>query len=163
MAPQQFAFYRTAHPLSNFHQTAFEMDGNLFPTAEHGLMFCKATLFGDTKIANEILSATTPAAAKALGRKIVNFDDAVWKTHREDVMEKVLYAKFDQGKKVREQLMSYPLDAEFVEASPSDRIWGVGRSERDLKNGLPPRGLNLLGKCIGRVKARLHEERGLCF
>lgn len=113
------AFYRTAHALSNFHQTVFEMDGHLFSTAEHGLVFCKAMLFGDTEIANEILSSITPGAAKALGRKIANFDDTVWKAHREQVMEKVLYAKFDQGKKVREQLMSYPLDAEFIEASPA--------------------------------------------
>lgn len=40
-----------------------------FSTSEHYMMYCKAMLFGDEKVAKKILDAKTPGEAKTLGRE----------------------------------------------------------------------------------------------
>lgn len=43
------------------------------------MMASKARLFGDEETLNRILKATDPKTAKALGRKVKNFGETVWK------------------------------------------------------------------------------------
>jgi len=150
-------FYHTDSVYSNFHPSPFELDGKTFRTAEAGLMFGKAMLFGDCATAEKILAAETPLEAKRLGRTVAAFDEAVWVEHREDVMERVLWAKFTQNEQPRKKLLALAKDCRLVEASPSDRIWGVGRTAAQLRAGKAPRGLNLLGKALNRVKRRLEQ------
>ena len=142
---------------SNFHPCVFELDGHLFPSSEHAFMHSKAMFCGDTNSAEKILQATTPMAAKQLGRKVSGFEEQLWEQHREEIMERVLFAKFDQNHKLRERILALPMDCVFVEASPYDRVWGVGRSARELKEGVKWQGMNLLGVCLDRVKSHLHE------
>lgn len=142
---------------SNFYPCIFELDGHVFPSSEHALMHCKAMLFGDTVSADKILQAKNPMAAKQLGRKVSGFEEEVWKQHREQIMERVLFEKFEQNHKLREGILALPMDSVFVDASPYDRIWGVGRSARELKDGAKWRGKNLLGKSLDRVKSQLHD------
>ena len=120
-------------------------------------MYCKAMLFGDEEIAAAILSAKTPKQAKLLGRKVKNFDQSIWETHRVDIMEKVLMAKFGQNKKLREQIVSHKY-ATFVEVTANDAVWGAGISFKDYRAGKKWTGLNLLGKCLGRVRDLLVQE-----
>lgn len=47
---------------------------------------------------------------------------------------------------------------ELVEASPGDRIWGVGFKERDAGTNRHRWGQNLLGKALMVVRTRLREE-----
>lgn len=151
-------FYHTPSPFSNFHPSPFELDGETFSTAEAGLMFGKAMLFGDRATAEKILAAETPLEAKQLGRTVAAYDEVAWALHREDVMQRVLWAKFTQNEKPRKKLLALPKDCCLVEASPSDRIWGVGRTAAQLRNGKAPRGLNLLGKALNNVKRRLEQR-----
>lgn len=141
---------------SNFHPCVFELGGHLFHSAEQGLNHSKAMLFGDNASAEKILQASTPMAAK-LGRKVSGFEEQLWERHREEIMERVLFAKFDQNHKLRERILALPMDCVFVKASPHDLVWGVGRSARELKDGAKSRGENLLGVCLDRVKGQLHE------
>ena len=46
------------------------------------MMAEKAAVFGDVAIAEAVLTAPKPGAAKALGRKARGFDDPVWQAHR---------------------------------------------------------------------------------
>jgi len=46
----------------------------------------------------------------------------------------------------------------LVEASPFDRIWGVGFGEEDAKENREKCGLNLLGKSLRRARQRISEE-----
>lgn len=154
-------FYKTNQPYSNFHPCCFELDGRRFTTSEHAMMYCKAMLFDDEETAEKIVAASHPKKAKSLGRKVAGFTDDVWKQHREAVMERVLYAKFSQNERLKAKLMNVPRDCLFVEASPHDRVWGVGLSQVQAESGHPFRGLNLLGKCLDRVKCRLHGESQL--
>ena len=141
---------------SNFHPCVFELDGHLFHSAEHAFMHSKSMFCGDANSAEKILRASTPMEAKKLGRKVSGFEEQLWERHREEIMERVLFAKFYQNHKLRERMLALPMDCVFVEASPHDRVWGVGRSSRELKDGATSRGMNLLGKCLDRVKSQLH-------
>jgi ribA/ribD-fused uncharacterized protein len=58
------------------------------------MMYQKAALFGDHKIACEILRAKEPAKQKALGRKVHGFDSALWDAEKERIVEEGNWHKF---------------------------------------------------------------------
>lgn len=60
------------------------------------MMWSKARLFGDTGTAEQILAAGSPAKAKALGRQVKRFDDAVWQRERFGIVVAGSIAKFSQ-------------------------------------------------------------------
>jgi predicted NAD-dependent protein-ADP-ribosyltransferase YbiA (DUF1768 family) len=47
-----------------------------------------------------------------------------------------------------------------LQASPTDRIWGVGFGAADASENRSDWGENRLGKAISRVRDRLREEEG---
>jgi ribA/ribD-fused uncharacterized protein len=49
-------------------------------------------------------------------------------------------------------------ERELVEASPLDRIWGVGFAENNAGQNRARWGQNLLGKALMNVRAKLREE-----
>lgn len=51
-------------------------------------------------------------------------------------------------------------ERELVEASPMDRIWGIGFAEMDAGANRHRWGQNLLGKALMEVRRRLREEGG---
>jgi ribA/ribD-fused uncharacterized protein len=137
----------------------FVVDGLTYGTAEHWMMASKARLFGDDEVAAEILAAHDPSVVKALGRKVRGFDEDTWKRHRLDLVTEGNVAKFSQDAALRAHLLSTG-DAVLVEASPLDRIWGIGLAS-DHPDASEPRrwkGLNLLGFALMRARARLAAE-----
>lgn len=139
---------------SNFATTPYvSPDGKKFFCTEQEFMYRKACLFDDYEIAERILKASTPKECKALGRKVRNFDNTIWDEVRYDVMYNACKSKFTQDKTAHDALMSYP-GKEFVEASPYDRIWGIGLGEYDPKalDKKTWRGRNLLGKVLTQIR-----------
>jgi ribA/ribD-fused uncharacterized protein len=120
------------------------------------MMYGKAILFGDAEIAAEILEAVAPRQHKALGRKVRNFSDAIWKANRETIVTDGSRAKFTQNLELRQALLD-TAGTELVEASPFDRIWGIGLAATDQRAEHPAqwRGQNLLGKILTRVRDEL--------
>lgn len=124
------------------------------------MMHGKALLFEDHEVAAQILQTSDPRTIKALGRKVRGFNDTEWKKHRQAIVYSNNMAKFSQNPHLYEALMStFGL---LVEASPSDKIWGIGMNEKDAKR-LPEskwKGQNLLGKILTQVREdlRLMEE-----
>ena len=62
------------------------------------------------------------------------------------------FLKFSQNAKLRKILMQTG-DLTLVEAAPSDRIWGIGRSVNDAAAGASWQGQNLLGKALMAARA----------
>ena len=62
---------------SQWYESPFEQNGILFKTAEHYMMFEKAKLFKNDQLLEEIVNAKDPGKAKALGRKVVGFDETL--------------------------------------------------------------------------------------
>ncbi|MEF2277769.1 NADAR family protein [Deinococcus sp. YIM 134068] len=152
--PETVYFYRTAHPFSNFHPSVFTDEGVTYRWAEQYLMARKARLFGDEATLAAILASRTPAECKALGRRVTPYDDEVWARERYDVALDMLRLKFGQNEGLRRALLGTG-DAPLVEASPTDRIWGIGFSEGEAEASRQVWGENLLGRALEEVRAEL--------
>ncbi|GGU47925.1 NADAR family protein [Lentzea flava] len=142
--------------LSQWWPCTFVAEGQEFSSAEHYMMWRKALLFGDTEIAARVLTARTPGEAKALGRHVSGFDDAAWTAARLDIVVAGNLAKFDQNPALRSYLLATGSRV-LVEASPLDRVWGIGLAADDPRAADPSSwpGLNLLGEALMEVRSRL--------
>jgi predicted NAD-dependent protein-ADP-ribosyltransferase YbiA (DUF1768 family) len=106
----------------------------VYKTAEHYMMYHKALLF-DPSVAQSILKAATPEEAKQRGN----------------------YLKFGQN----EDLKGYLLDTGekvMVEASPTDRVWGIGFSVENAPGREKEWGDNRWvcgGLCVGSADHRM--------
>jgi ribA/ribD-fused uncharacterized protein len=149
-------FYTDKSPFSQFHRCRFVVGGNTFGCAEQFMMHGKAVLFGDAEIAAKILAADQPRTHKALGRQVRNFDDAMWKREREAIVMAGNRAKFTQNPELRDKLLA-TRGTTLVEASPRDRIWGIGLAATDPRalDAKQWRGQNLLGKILTALREEL--------
>lgn len=149
-------FFTQASPFSQWHPCTFVAHERTFGCAEQYMMHGKALLFGDAETAEAILAAPHPRQHKALGRKVKPFDDAVWKREREAIVLAGNRAKFTQNPALLEVLLATK-GTTLVEASPYDRIWGIGLAATDPRAQDPAqwRGQNLLGKILTQLRDEL--------
>lgn len=145
--------------LSQWWPAPFTVDGRTFATAEHWMMWHKATLFGDDATAERILTAGHPKRAKDLGRQVRGFDETVWAAHRYDIVVAGNVAKFAAHPDLRAFLLATG-DRVLVEASPVDRVWGIGLAADHPDAAAPARwrGANLLGFALMEARARLSDS-----
>ena len=120
-------------------------------------MLEKALLFDPSKV-DAIVAAKRPEEAKRLGREVQNYREDVWRAKRYKLMVEVLKAKF-QREDLRKILLATE-DRILVEASPYDRIWGVGLAVEDARifDERKWRGQNLLGKALMEVRDYLKTQ-----
>lgn len=139
--------------LSQWRPAVFKIDGVSYATAEHYMMAEKARLFGDQEMLAKILDSPEPKSAKALGRKVRGFDPAVWEQHRFSIVARGSRAKFEQNPRLKEFLDGTKGQI-LVEASPYDKIWGIGLKEQQVECQDPSqwKGLNLLGFALTAVR-----------
>lgn len=144
---------------SQWYPAPFEVDGRRYPTAEHYMMAEKAALFGDDEHREQILAAGSPSAAKALGRQVRGFRDETWVEARSAIVVRANLAKFSQNAELGTFLAGTKKRV-LVEASPKDRIWGIGLAASDprAENPLQWRGLNLLGFALMDVREQLADR-----
>jgi ribA/ribD-fused uncharacterized protein len=146
----------TTSCLSQWWPAPFSVGGLTYPTAEHRMMAGKARLFGDDQVATQILGAGSPRQAKQLGRQVSRFDAARWDAEKYRIVTEGSFEKFRQHKALGAFLLSTG-DQVLVEASPVDRIWGIGLAADDERaaNPLLWRGENLLGFALMEARDRL--------
>lgn len=144
---------------SQWYPSQFTINGEKFNCAEQYMMYKKALLFEDEDVANAIMRTFNPREQKALGRKVRGFDKDKWEEVCREYVYEANYAKFTQNPKLLEELMSYG-DREIVEASPEDKIWGIGLHETDerVHDKSKWQGTNWLGEAIMRAKEQIHKE-----
>ncbi|GAA0969963.1 NADAR family protein [Actinocorallia libanotica] len=144
------------HVLSQWFERGFEADGKAYRSAEHYMMAGKARLFGDTETEELVLTSGHPAEAKELGRRVRGFDEGTWEEHRFELVVRGGLAKFGADPELRGYLLGTGSRV-LVEASPLDRIWGIGLAADDARAADPARwrGLNLLGFALMEARARL--------
>ncbi|GAB2871546.1 NADAR family protein [Streptomyces mayteni] len=147
--------------LSQWCPSPFVVAGVEYATAEHWMMAGKARLFGDADSAARILASDQPAQAKKLGRRVRGFDEERWLASCFELVVEGNVAKFGQDQ-ARLAYLSGTRDRVLVEASPLDRIWGIGLAADDERAEDPARwrGRNLLGFALMEARARLAAAHG---
>jgi ribA/ribD-fused uncharacterized protein len=82
---------------------------------------------------------------------------------KSQVVEQGSYLKYTRSEELKKRLLATG-DTELVEASPFDRVWGVGftpeQCRRGKKGGAGRElwGQNLLGKALMAARKRIREE-----
>jgi ribA/ribD-fused uncharacterized protein len=144
--------------LSQWYLAYFEINKILYPSAEHFMMAEKARLFKDEEILNKILNAKHPGEAKQLGREIRYYNEDLWQQHRFNIVVTGNLEKFKQNIELKDFLINTG-DRVLVEASPLDRIWGIGLAENQPEASSPEHwlGLNLLGFALMKVRHLLQD------
>jgi hypothetical protein len=142
--------------LSQWWPCRFSIDGHEYTSAEQYMMAAKARLFGDDDALEAILGVDDPAQVKALGRAVRGYDDARWAAFRFDAVVAGSRAKLGQDHALRAYLLA-TAPRVLVEASPKDRVWGIGLGAKDTRAHDPAAwlGENLLGFALMRARALL--------
>lgn len=166
----KYAFFYTEWP-SNFANTHFKWcafgEEHEFFCTEQAFMWAKAKHFGDEETAKAILSEDSdPMTCKSLGRMVQNYNDQEWDKVRYDYMLKVNIEKYWQDEVLQKKIIDPKFDGlTFVEASPTDRIWGVSLKQSDpsIEDSKNWRGQNLLGKVLTEARAEIINRLNTCY
>ena len=145
--------------LSQWYPAAFTVEGIMYPSAEHFMMAAKARIFQDAEAEERNLNTASPAEAKRLGRRVHGFDETAWSRRREAAVFIGNVAKFYQNPVLGDFLAATGTRV-LAEASPYDRIWGIGLRANDPRAADPRswRGLNLLGFALMSVRRHLAQQ-----
>ncbi len=147
-------------PFSQWHKSDFiDDEGVKYNCCEQYMMAKKAELFGDIEVRDQIMATSNPREQKALGRKVKGFKEDTWN----DVACMIVYAgnycKFTQDERLLQSLLATD-DKTLVEASPYDKIWGIGMGEEDPRCQSRDTwdGKNWLGETLTKLKKDLQNE-----
>lgn len=152
--------------MSNFYETTFtdNSDPNnvlTFCCTEQYLMYHKCLTFNDNcesnkALLNQIMGETSPYKIKKFGRQVKNYDDDVWNAIRYNVMLNGIRLKFNQNNVIKQKLIQTG-NKVLYEASPTDKIWGIGFTANDaIGRDKTLFGRNLLGKALMEIRSELN-------
>ena len=154
----EFVFFWNGWP-SQWFTSPFERDGVRYGCCEQYMMAEKARVFGDVESLDKILSTSSPREQKALGRHVRGFDAGRWESVCRGIVYTANLAKVSQHPTLAELLLATG-DKTMVEASPTDRIWGIGLAAHDHRalNRATWRGTNWLGIALEQVRGTLRGD-----
>jgi ribA/ribD-fused uncharacterized protein len=140
-------------PFSQWHPSPMTVAGVSYGCAEQFMMHDKALLFGDGQAAAAILATSDPYEHKRLGRLVRDYREEIWVAARRHVVFVGSVAKYSQNPDLLALLLATG-NARLVQASPIDRLWGIGFKADDPRAQDPAqwRGVNLLGDILTEVR-----------
>ncbi len=155
---EKFTFFWNG-PFSQWEINDFTVDGHTYNCCEKFMMAEKARLFGDEETLAKIIACYVPADQKALGRLVNGFNEEIWNKHAKSIVYRGNYAKFTQNETLRKFLMDTK-GTTLVEASPYDRIWGIGLRANDMRalDRHSWQGTNWLGEVLTKLREDLIAE-----
>lgn len=144
---------------SQWYPSTFIVDNITYTCAEQFMMAEKARLFGDMDRLHQILHCKHPKEMKDWGRCVTPFDAQQWDKACEGIVRQGNIAKFSQNKDLKDFLLQTE-NYILVEASPLDRIWGIGmgKNNPDARDPLKWRGRNRLGFALTWVREQLKQQ-----
>ena len=139
--------------LSQWWPCKFKSNNIEYNCAEQYMMSEKAKLFKDEETYQLILKERSQKTIKHLGRLIKNFNDKEWNKNKIKIVVQGNILKFSQNEELKNYLIETG-DKILVEASPYDKIWGIGLDENnpDARNPYKWKGENLLGFSLMEVR-----------
>ncbi len=157
MSNNKFVFF-WGGPFSQWYTHKMRIDGVDYSCAEQFMMAMKAQVFNDEDAYEKIMATKDPRKQKAIGRKVRNFDPTEWGKVAKEYVYIANLKKFEDNP-LREILLATG-DLEIVEASPYDKIWGIGMGEDDPDrfDKTKWRGTNWLGEVLMQVREDLKKD-----
>jgi ribA/ribD-fused uncharacterized protein len=167
-------FYPYPHniTISNFGDIKeFDEDHETFISfncSEQFFMFHKAmTFYKEDPVKNvknidimlEILDSSDPKKIKQLGRQVKGFTQSKWDEVKYRIMYDANLHKFTENHDLEQKLLDTG-DKYLVEASPTDKVWGIGmrKTDPDFLDQSKWKGTNLLGKVLMEVRKYLQDN-----
>ena len=149
-------FWQPPSVFSQYTPSPFTVGLVNYTCAEQFMMASKARLFGDDSALLAILATDDPREQKLIGRQIRHVDHESWQQKCETIVLQGNLAKFSQNNDMRLALM-HTGQRRLAEASPHDKLWGIGLSVCDYRASSPStwRGSNLLGQALEHVRKTL--------
>ena len=144
---------------SNWYRRKFVIDDFEYLFVEQYMMAQKAKLFHDSKRYTAILRANSPRECKNLGKEVTPFDSTTWDAAKYDIVKTANRAKYEQNPDLKALLLNTG-DAILAEASPKDRIWGIGMDAASAAEAGPYnwKGQNLLGESLMELREEFAKE-----
>lgn len=149
---ERFTFFWSG-PFSQWHHSPFVIEGVTYNCAEQYMMAEKARLFGDAQAEARIMASPDPSDQKRFGRQVQGFSEEKWNAVARDIVKRASQAKYEQNPDLRDVLLATE-GTTLVEASPHDRIWGIGLRKEDPRAQERSRwlGTNWLGEVLTEVR-----------
>jgi ribA/ribD-fused uncharacterized protein len=154
---ESFHFFWSG-PFSQWHPSVFEIDGVTYSCAEQYMMAEKARLFEDEAREAMIMSTTEPSDQKRYGRMVQGFDNEVWLANAKAIVMQASLAKYGQNPDLLKVLLATD-GKTLVEASPEDRLWGIGLRKTDprAQKRSTWKGKNWLGDVLTEARGLLQQ------
>ena len=151
-AKDKFVFFWGGF-MSNWFPSEFTVDGVKYNCGEQWMMAEKARVFKDEEALKKIMAEENPRIQKAHGRKIVGYSDDIWRPVARERVYIGLVEKFKQNPELKKNLLETG-DKIIVEASPEDKLWGIGMAadHPDIYDPEKWQGQNWLGETLMRVR-----------
>lgn len=153
----EFAFFGRLCPLSNFHDSNFQLDNMTFRWVEQYFTYKKVEYAHDEPAMKRILNANTPAECKSIARS-VKVDFKSWNRQEGSVMARALRAKYMQNPDLKEYLLKTGKRT-IAESSPTDKYWGtgIGLAQENATKQQHWTGQNNLGLLLMKLRDDLSE------
>ena len=142
-------FYSTGDEygeFSNFAAFPFTLDGERWPTSEH---YFQARKFRDEARGEEIRKTASAMVAARMGRSRSAKLREDWEFVKDDIMRKVVRAKFMQHEEIRKNLLETG-DALLVEHTAKDSYWADGGDGH---------GRNMLGQILMEIRDEISRQQ----
>lgn len=139
---------------SQWNMSSFKDRGVNYNCSEQYMMQQKALLFRDKDAAKRIMAADHPRDQQAIGREVKGYDQQLWDENKYRIVYEGNFLRFTQNPELMKKLLEVPVGIRFVEASPKDKVWGIGMAENDhgVDDERNWKGENLLGQVLTELR-----------
>jgi len=138
---------------SQWFPSKFKINGIIYNCAEQYMMAQKAIMFGDDEMLKTIMGTDNPKTQKVCGRNVKGFHENKWNQYTQAIVFDGNMAKFIQNPDILDELIATE-GTTLVEASPYDKIWGIGLGEHDpdAVDRTKWKGTNWLGEILTKSR-----------
>jgi ribA/ribD-fused uncharacterized protein len=158
LSPFYIAPFQLVGPKADLHvirKDGKQVEGGLFQSSEHYVVWRKALMFHEFDVAKEVFTMPKPALIRRIGLTIKNVDPLAWKNARVKIAIEGSLAMFSQHEDLKAKLLA--TGSSIIACTDEDSIVGIGLAADDPRaNDMSNwKGWNIAGKVATEVRRRL--------
>ena len=145
--------------LSNFNRDyPIVVKEQRFNCNEQFIVYSKAMLFGDDRVASEVMKMSNPRMMKQLGNNIDNYNHREWQRKSVAIIAQCNETKFSMHQNAMDVLMS--TGHKVIGEATAGKEWGIGLSlnDDDCLQKHNWSGENKMGKILMKIRDNQHQK-----